>query len=830
MRNGLGNTWRRVRSLLGARAGAATDAQLLACFATNRDEAAFAEIVRRYGSLVHGVCRRILGNPHDADDAYQATFLILSRKPTGLRKVESLSSWLHGVALRVAIRLKRNLLRRKDRAPLAVDVPQTETDDVSWGEVQRLLDEELARLPEQFRQPLILCYLEGKTRDEAADELGWSPSTFRGRLERARQRLRWRLERRGLTLSAALLATLAASRSDAAPFSLTKASAPATSLATEVMRSMFMAKMKSMLLWCIAVLFVSAGVGATAYRCVAVEPGEPRETSAPKATKPTAEPAKPPTPPEEDGVVKDYKAHLDRFRLTITLRPEQLDNLDQRYPVSDLRLRVWNGPIAEPGGKGTVIDQITKEQAAKIIDVLVRDNFFRDSVSDWERLKPPKGDHIVLHASYHIGDEPQVVQRIHALDWDLHMVQQLEAIRQCVDGEAARHLDKMLQSLADLRSLGDNDKLLLIEAVDDLDILKGSKIETGVNAKKKPVFLSLDAVLPFREWPEKLTDEQSKLRKDGLKLAKKWLENQTVEFSPTEPLSRCGDLVRYVGGPTKVAQAWQGQTPAELSKQYAFHINVLLIQEGYSPFVAREDRNWDKRLRVCYESAEAYAELHKKGVWKDPEFAQQLKTIASVVREHNPWESFKWLEQALAQLPSSPEATRMRYELAEKYRRSADKLEKRFETKDQEVRSALEEWRERAGKEYENLITIIEKPESAEHLGDVEKRDVYYFAAFLQFRQGDYDKSLAAFVRMAKRYRGEPDYWTAVAGMISAYTGKKDINMVRVGLMEIRAHLNDMSPETRDAMERYVKNVEKSLPLETVKTIPTFDPPRKPEK
>src|ERR1700722_18062999 len=120
MRNGLTDTWRRLRSLLGAQTGASTDAQLLARFAADRDDAAFAELVRRHGPLVYGVCRRILGNPHDADDAYQATFLILSHKPTALRKVESLSCWLHGVALRVAVRLKRNILRRKDRAPLPV--------------------------------------------------------------------------------------------------------------------------------------------------------------------------------------------------------------------------------------------------------------------------------------------------------------------------------------------------------------------------------------------------------------------------------------------------------------------------------------------------------------------------------------------------------------------------------------------------------------------------------------------------------------------------------------------------------------------------------------
>ena len=726
MRNGLSDSWRRLRSLFDAQAGAGTDAQLLARFIADRDEAAFAELVRRHGPLVYGVCRRILGNPHDADDAYQATFLILSRKPSSVRKVESLSCWLHGVALRVAVRLKRNISRRKDRAPLAGDVPESEHDDVTWREVQRLLDEELARLPEQFRQPLILCYLEGKTRDEAADELGWSSSTFRGRLERARERLRWRLERRGLTLSAALLATLAVNRSEAAPFSLTKASVSATTLAAEVLRTMLMAKIKTVLVWCVAVLFVSVGVGATAYRCVAVEPGEPRETSAPpKATKPTAEPAKPPTTPEEDGVVKDFKAHLDQFRLTITLRPQGLDNLDERYPVSDLRLRVWNGPIAEPGGKGTVFAQITKEQAVKIIDVLARDNFFRDSVADWERLKPPNGDYIVFDASYRISDGPQRFQRMHALDWDLHMVQQLEAIRQCVDGEAAKHLDTMLKSLHDDPRKVDKSNLLTIQSVDDLDMLTVllppsdqqnqfarenrwppamlraefdtvrndldrkfpdvlrqvkdgpvnakdiaaiqnslkkmqdilkelindtrpneyilakrhlSNLEAWASALASPEKATyfLDGLLPFRAWPKDLTDEQKKLRDDGLKRAQTWLVKQAVEFRATRS-PRIGDALRYTTGPTKIAQEWKGQMPAELLEANAFHLNVLLIQEGCSPFVHPPLSRWDKKTLACYQSAEQYAKLHKKGIWSDPKFAERLKKIAE-----------KWLAETSA--------------------------------------------------------------------------------------------------------------------------------------------------------------------------------------
>jgi RNA polymerase sigma factor (sigma-70 family) len=455
-------TWRRIRSLIGASAADTADAALLARFVAERDEGAFAALVRRHGPMVYGVCRRVLSNPHDAEDAYQATFLILTDRAGSVRRGEALSCWLHGVALRVAGRLRDNLRRRKDRAPLPADVPQPERDDVSWREVRRLVDEELAKLPERFRGPLILCYLEGKTRDEAAAALGWSLSTFRGRLERGRERLRRRLERRGVALSAALLATLAARHAEAA-LPTVNASAGAGALAAEVMRTMFLGKVKAAALWCLAVLFLGAGVGAAAYHTVPASAGPGKAGAAEADPRPEAEapaplpevkapapPPKPPTPPEEDGVVKDFKAHLDHFRLTVTLRPLNLDNFDTRYPVSDLRLHVWAGPIGEPGGKGTRFARITKEQAAKIIDVLARDNFFRDSVADVERLTPPEGDHVEVWASYRRDDkDPRSVQRWHALGWDAHTVRRLEAVRKCVDGEAAKLLGTMLASLAD---------------------------------------------------------------------------------------------------------------------------------------------------------------------------------------------------------------------------------------------------------------------------------------------------------------------------------------------------------------------------------------------
>jgi RNA polymerase sigma factor (sigma-70 family) len=184
------------------------DRELLERFVAGKDEAAFAVLVERHCPLVLGVCRRSLGNLPDAEDACQAAFLVLAQKAASIRKTTALSSWLHGVAARVAAHLKRQRRRRgkheqQAQGPAVAD-PAAE---VSWREVQAALDEELERLPDHLRAPLILCYLDGLTRDAAAQQLGLSIACLHGRLERGRKALCAALTRRGVTLSAALVAT-----------------------------------------------------------------------------------------------------------------------------------------------------------------------------------------------------------------------------------------------------------------------------------------------------------------------------------------------------------------------------------------------------------------------------------------------------------------------------------------------------------------------------------------------------------------------------------------------------------------------------------------------
>ncbi|MGE3809286.1 MAG: sigma-70 family RNA polymerase sigma factor, partial [Gemmataceae bacterium] len=199
----MSSRFHRVRDLVAAQS---PDHELLQRFAASGDNTAFSTLVDRYGPMVMRVCRHRLGNLHAAEDAFQATFLVLARKVSSIRP-ETLGCWLHGVATRVA------RVPQTTPQPLAdlstVASPGADPGaDLALREARAVLDEELNQLPEKYRYPLILCYLEEKTRDEAAQQLGWPEGTFKKRLEKGRELLRWRLQRRGVTLSAGLLLTL----------------------------------------------------------------------------------------------------------------------------------------------------------------------------------------------------------------------------------------------------------------------------------------------------------------------------------------------------------------------------------------------------------------------------------------------------------------------------------------------------------------------------------------------------------------------------------------------------------------------------------------------
>jgi RNA polymerase sigma factor (sigma-70 family) len=201
-----------LRHLIGSVPEAAmTDSQLLDRFVAHRDETAIEVIVRRHGPLVFGVCRRVLHSVHAAEDAFQATFLILARKAPSLVHRERLGSWLYKIAYRLALRARGNEIRRQQcEARAAQNRPVPASHATSPGDLLVVLEEELQKLPARHCAPLVLCYLEGKTNQEAAQVLGCPPGSMSARLAQARERLRECLARRGFVAPAAGIATLLA--------------------------------------------------------------------------------------------------------------------------------------------------------------------------------------------------------------------------------------------------------------------------------------------------------------------------------------------------------------------------------------------------------------------------------------------------------------------------------------------------------------------------------------------------------------------------------------------------------------------------------------------
>jgi RNA polymerase sigma factor (sigma-70 family) len=193
------------------------DEQLLARFFGQREDAAFAALVERHGPLVYGVCSRVLRDVNDAQDAFQATFLVLVRKGETLSEPGRLANWLFGVAYRTARKVRTRAVTRTRHERAAPLPAATEVDSMTLSELKAILDEEIAALPEKYALPLVLCYLEGRTNGEAAAQLGWPEGSMSRRLARARELLKARLVQRGLALSAALLAALFAKPLVAAP-------------------------------------------------------------------------------------------------------------------------------------------------------------------------------------------------------------------------------------------------------------------------------------------------------------------------------------------------------------------------------------------------------------------------------------------------------------------------------------------------------------------------------------------------------------------------------------------------------------------------------------
>lgn len=373
----------RIRKVALPRDAEQPDHLLLTEFTSNQDQTAFEMLVRRHGPMVLGVCRRVLGNAHDAEDAFQAVFLVLARKAGSIRKADSLASWLHGVAFRVASKVKRELTRRRQREGKAQRASHSTDSDVSWRELETILDEEISSLPAVYRGVFVHCCLEGMTRPEAARRLGLKEGTVASRLAEARKRLREALSRRGISLPATLgVVTLAEGQlvaARAAPLAqaavryalgepVAMLSPNVVGLAERALETVVLSKIK----WatCAVLALALLGVGTTLLNQSSAAGRERVET-------PQAEPEKNPPPPAEESE-------------KVTFLGKVLD--PDGKPVEKARITLWsparkgepaNKPHAVTDAEGRYRFAVSREEALQSGPLFAQKEGF---AADWRNL------------------------------------------------------------------------------------------------------------------------------------------------------------------------------------------------------------------------------------------------------------------------------------------------------------------------------------------------------------------------------------------------------------------------------------------------------------
>lgn len=382
-----------------------TDGQMLEEFLGRRDEAALAALVQRHGPMVWGVCRRVLGNYHDAEDAFQATFLVLVRKAASVTPREMVANWLYGVAHQTALKARATLGTRKGRERQVAEMPvPAAAEPAQWVELLPVLDEELGRLPDNYRAVVVLCDLEGKTRKEAARQLGVPEGTVGGWVARARALLADRLTRRGVTLSAGALAAILARNvaSAGVPASVVSNTIAVASLfaagqaaeavpvkvaalAEGVVKAMCPSKLKS----ATGVLVVACLIGIG----TAVVLGQQPEPPKPEAPKKAA-----PVPKQADAKEDAIKAMQERLQGTWKCVAMHFDGVKSEPDVTlTLKRNTWE----------TRVDgRLTQSGTFKLVDLAAS----------------PKQIDLFVDFSVAEGDKGKTIQGIFMLDGDSLMM------------------------------------------------------------------------------------------------------------------------------------------------------------------------------------------------------------------------------------------------------------------------------------------------------------------------------------------------------------------------------------------------------------------------
>jgi RNA polymerase sigma factor (sigma-70 family) len=305
-----------------------TDGQLLEDYLSRRDQSAFAALLGRHGPMVWGVCRRLLRNHHDAEDAFQATFLVLVRKAASIVPRHMVANWLYGVAHQTALNARANAARRKERERQVPEMPQPAVCEPDrWRDLQPLLDQELSRLPNRYRVVLVLCDLEGKTRKAAARQLGVPEGTVAGWLARGRAMLAKRLAHRGVALPAGALAAVLSEQASSAgvPAAVVSATLQAagllaagvtaaggisvhvTALTEGVMKAMLVSKLKTTMAGLLLVAALLSGA-ILIYQAQAA-----RTPQTQGAEQPQAKPDGQPVTPRKDEGMRQAAARADAF-------------------------------------------------------------------------------------------------------------------------------------------------------------------------------------------------------------------------------------------------------------------------------------------------------------------------------------------------------------------------------------------------------------------------------------------------------------------------------------------------------------------------------------
>src|SRR5262245_55972 len=419
------------------------DRELLQRFTTAHEQQAFAALVRRHGPLVFGVCRRVLGNWHDAEDAFQATSLVLARKAASISKRESIASWLYQVAFHAALKARARsratgchaFAVERDctgthRAPPRKHATQPDDDpldELTARELLAVLDAELQQLPERYRSPLVLCYLEGQTCDQAAGQLGWSLRTLKRRLSGGKKLLRARLARRGVAVSAAMLAAALGRDATAAtmPTALVRSavsaallaaggkagtaggvSAAALVLADSAVKSMAVAKLKIVVALLLLLAAVGVGLGTAAQQAVVGSRSEAQDKQAqPTAKRAESSPAArsaQPSPPD------------DKRQMTVAGRV-----LDPNgKPVADAQVAV----MAHISGRLENKDQASEREQRLGLTKTDSEGRFQLQVRHTSSLKEYQVHVIAAAADHGIGwqefhadaEKPQLTVRLHS--------------------------------------------------------------------------------------------------------------------------------------------------------------------------------------------------------------------------------------------------------------------------------------------------------------------------------------------------------------------------------------------------------------------------------